>query len=388
MVHYRSVGAVPRRRHTLAETKGHRLHEELMGEEGFSGASSLVYHLHSPSSLVAIEAVDAPIDESFAAPGDGLRPRHLRTGLLAADGDPVAGRVALAGNDDVVLAYVRAHRSSPLFRDAVGDELVYVQAGVAVLESTFGALELSAGDYVVIPASTTHQWTVEATPAAPFEALVLMARGHIQPPSRYRNRDGQFVEATPYNERDLRAPTVPMEGDARDVPVLVRHRGGWSRHVHAHHPFDVVGWDGCVYPYAFSIHDFAPIVGMLHQPPPVHQTFEGPGFVVCSFVPRPYDFHPDAVKVPYHHANVDSDEVLFYSAGDFMSRAGSGVALGSLTVHPAGFVHGPQPGSYERSIDATRTEELAVMLDTFKPLRLAAAAGTIDDPDYWRSWSR
>jgi homogentisate 1,2-dioxygenase len=387
MVHYRSVGVVPRRRHTLASHREHRLHEELMGEEGFSGASSLLYHLHSPSALVAIEPFEPPMSEAFVGSDDGLRPRHLRTGMLAAHGDAVTARVALAGNDDVVIAYTRATESSPLFRDALGDELVYVQAGAAVLESSYGALPVSAGDYVVVPASTIHRWRLASAPESPFEALIFMARGHVQPPSRYRNRDGQFIEATPYNERDLRAPASPMEGDAHDVPVLVRHRNGWSRHVHAYHPFDVVGWDGCVYPYALSIHDFAPIVGTLHQPPPVHQTFEGPGMVVCSFVPRPYDFHPDAVKVPYHHANVDSDEVLFYSDGDFMSRAGSGVARGSLTLHPAGFVHGPQPGSYERSVDATRTEELAVMLDTFRPLILGSAASDLDDPDYWRSWA-
>jgi homogentisate 1,2-dioxygenase len=175
--------------------------------------------------------------------------------------------------------------------------------------------------------------------------------------------------------------------DGEDVEVLVRTRAGFARHVHRDHPFDVVGWDGFVYPWALSIHDFAPIVGTFHQPPPVHQTFAGTGFVVCSFVPRPYDFGPDAVKVPYHHSNVDSDEVLFYSDGDFMSRAGSGIGIGSISVHPAGFIHGPQPGSRERSESQERTNELAVMVDTFAPLGLTWAARDVSDPDYPWSWA-
>jgi homogentisate 1,2-dioxygenase len=242
------------------------------------------------------------------------------------------------------------------------------------------------GDYVVVPAGTTHRWVVGD---GSLGALVIEARGHVDVPARYLTDRGQHREGAPFSERDLRAPEGPLlaGGDERDVPVLVRHRGGLSRHVHRHHPFDVVGWDGCLYPWAFSIHDFEPIVGAIHQPPPVHQTFEGPGIVVCSFVPRLYDTHPDAVKVPYHHANVDSDEVLFYSDGDFMSRAGSGIGVGSISYHPAGFVHGPQPGSLERSMDATRTEEVAVMVDTFRPLRVTSAARAVSAEGYHLTWS-
>jgi homogentisate 1,2-dioxygenase len=196
-------------------------------------------------------------------------------------------------------------------------------------------------------------------------------------------------EGAPFSERDIRGPgDLPSPSSEEEVPVLVRTRAGMSCHVHAHHPFDVLGWDGCLYPWAFSIHDFEPIVGRLHQPPPVHQTFAGPNFVVCSFVPRLFDFDPDAVKIPYHHANVDSDEVLFYSDGDFMSRAGSGIGRGSISLHPAGFVHGPQPGSLERSLDQDRTGELAVMVDTFRPLALSSAALAVSDPDYPWSWAR
>jgi homogentisate 1,2-dioxygenase len=266
----------------------------------------------------------------------------------------------------------------------VGDELVFVAEGGATLESALGVLAAGAGDYVVIPAGVTHRWR----PASGgLRALVLESAGHIGPPRRYRNDDGQFLEQAPYCERDVRGPDAPFTVDDGEVDVLVRTRAGTSVLRHRHHPFDVVGWDGCVYPWALSIHDFEPLVGSLHQPPHVHQTFEAPGLVVCSFVPRPFDFHPDAVKVPYHHANTDSDEVLFYVSGQFTSRAGSGIRAGSLTLHPAGFVHGPQPGSWERSVGATGTDEVAVMVDTFRPLSATAAARALADPAYLTSWS-
>jgi homogentisate 1,2-dioxygenase len=233
------------------------------------------------------------------------------------------------------------------------------------------------------------------------ELLVVEAAGHVRPPRRYLTPTGQFLEQAPYCERDQRGPelasTDGLDGEEGPVDVLVRNRtglrgpnaaAGASRHTVATWPFDVVGWAGCLYPWAFSIHDFEPIVGSLHQPPHVHQTFEGPNFVVCSFVPRPYDFHPGAIKVPYHHANVDSDEVIFYSAGDFMSRAGSGIGVGSVSLHPGGFVHGPQPGSIERAIDQDRTEEVAVMIDTFRPLRLGPGALEAADEAYPWSWAR
>src|SRR5438552_1899560 len=354
MAHYRRMGEVPTKRHTRADSNGERLHEELMGLEGFSQSSSLLYHRHSPSAIVAAEPVDAASDHSSY--DAALEPRHLRTFILPTGGDPVLGCVGLFENDDVAIGVVAATESSGLYRDAVGDQLVYVQTGHAVLESTFGALPVGAGDYVVIPRSTTHRWVLDDL----LRALVVEARSaHIQPPARYLNAQGQFVEGAPYCERDLRGPDELIADNGSDVDVLVRHRGGLTRLRYAHHPFDVAGWDGCVYPYAFNIADFQPIVGQVHQPPPVHQTFQGGGFVVCSFVPRPYDFHPDAIKVPYHHANVDSDEILYYSAGDFMSRAGSGIGVGSISYHPAGFVHGPQPGSVERSMKEDRTNETA-----------------------------
>jgi len=240
---------------------------------------------------------------------------------------------------------------------------------------------------VLVPMGTTHRWVVPEGDVA--ELLVIAARGHIDLPKRYLNAAGQLLEGAPFSERDQRGPAdEPLVEEGDEVPVLVRTRGGLSVHVHKTHPFDVLGWDGCLYPWALNIADFEPIVGRIHQPPPVHQTFAGNGFVVCSFVPRLFDFDPNAVKVPYHHANVDTDEVLFYSAGNFMSRAGAGIEAGSITLHPAGFVHGPQPGSVERSMGVDRTEETAVMLDAFAPLGLSDAALGVSDPDYPWTWAR
>jgi homogentisate 1,2-dioxygenase len=382
-MYYRSIGEVPHKRHLRHRGRdGTLLAEEMMGAHGFSGASSLLYHRHSPSAIVAADAV--PDGRAAAVPATPVLPQHYVTGKLPSGGDLVRDRHVLFRNDDLVLSYAHALASSPLYRNAVGDELVYLQRGDAVLESVFGALDVLAGDYVVIPASTTHRWSIDA----PVEALVLEASGHVTVPTKYLSPEGQFLAHAPYCERDLRAASAPLLEDGVDVDVLVRHRQGCTRYVYAHHPFDVVGWDGHLYPYAFSIHDFEPIVGSLHQPPPVHQTFAGPNFVVCSFVPRPYDFHPDAIKVPYHHANVDSDEVLFYSDGDFMSRAGSGIGVGSISYHPAGFVHGPQPGSVERAAGQDRAEETAVMVDTFRPLNPTEVAAGISDPGYPWTWAR
>jgi homogentisate 1,2-dioxygenase len=366
----------------VSAADGGYLHEELMGTAGFSGASSLLYHRHSPSAIVGAEAVDD--DRGAFRLDHPLVPRHLRTTELPVGGDPVLGRHLLLANADVAISVVHADRPSGLYRNATGDELVYVHAGTATLATSFGPVDLGPGDYVVIPMSTTHRWRLN-TPR--LDLLVLEASGHVAPPARYLTERGQFREGAPFCERDLHGPEAPPEPEQGPADVLVRHAGGLSRHCHAHHPFDVVGWDGTLYPYRFSIHDFEPIVGTIHQPPPVHQTFEGPGFVVCSFVPRLFDLHPDAIKVPYHHANVDSDEVLFYAAGDFMSRAGSGIAAGSISFHPAGFVHGPQPGSLEAAIVRERTDELAVMVDTFRRLEVAESGRQISAEDYPWTWA-
>jgi homogentisate 1,2-dioxygenase len=383
MPYYRQVGDVPRKRHTIHRIPEGVAFEELVGEEGFSSSSSLLYHRHSPSALRSIDAVD--FREPHFEPNLPVTPYHLRplriTGRPTAD--HVTGRHYLLGNDDVRIAWVNAGQDSPLYRNARGDELTYVRAGAAIVESVFGRLEAAAGDYVVMPAGTTHRWRVsDAT-----ECLIVEAAGHIGIPVRYLTPGGQLKEGAPFSERDLRAPTELLREDGEDVAVLVRTRAGLTRHVLVHHPFDLVGWDGSLYPWAFSLFDFEPLVGRIHQPPPIHQTFAGSNFVVCSFVPRPFDFDAEAVKVPYHHANVDCDEVLFYAGGDFMSRAGSGIGAGSITVHPSGFTHGPQPGSRELAAGSDRTEEVAVMIDSFAPLGLSAEAHEVSDPEYPFTWT-
>jgi homogentisate 1,2-dioxygenase len=388
MPHYRSVGEVPRKRHSqFRRPEGGFFAEELMGEEGFSSDSSLLYHRHAPTAITRAEVVtEAGSAIGELSPNRPLLPRHFRTHELAVGGDSVIGRQLLLANVDVRISYASVTQPSEYYRNAVGDELLYVESGAATFESTYGTLDLGAGDYVVIPTSTTHRLVPAAS--EPLRLLVVEASGHVDPPRRYLSARGQFLEQAPYSERDLRTPEGPLLADQGETGVLVRNRAGLTRYTYLHHPFDVVGWDGCLYPYAFSIHDFEPIVKRFHAPPPVHQTFEGPGFVVCSFCPRPFDFDPDAIAVPYNHANVDSDEVLFYTGGDFMSRKGAGIEQGSISLHPAGFVHGPQPGSVEAAIGQPGTNELAVMVDTFRPLELGTAARLCEDSEYAWSWAR
>jgi homogentisate 1,2-dioxygenase len=355
-----------------------------MGADGFSAESALLYHEHLPTAIVDSRAYEQPV-ETLAA-NHPLLPRHLRTSKLdTGSADAVTGRQLLLANDDVRISFAVADRPSPLYRNAVGDECVYVESGSATVETVFGALAVGPGDYVLLPTSTTHRWV--PTDDRPLRTLVVQAGGHIGAPKRYLSPRGQFLESAPYCERDLRGPATPLVAGGSDVEVIVRHRAGTSVLTYADHPFDVVGWDGCLYPYAFNVADFEPITGRVHQPPPVHQTFEGPRFVICSFVPRKVDYHPLAVPIPYNHANVDSDEVLFYAGGDYEARRGSGIEQGSISLHPSGFTHGPQPGAVERALGAERFDELAVMVDTFRPLSLAAAGLACEDPGYAWTWS-
>ncbi|HEY6594576.1 MAG TPA: cupin domain-containing protein [Asanoa sp.] len=386
MPYYRSVGEVPRKRHTQFRAPDGGLYgEELMGQEGFSSDSSLLYHRHRPTAIVAAEEFDPPAWSRV--PNRPLKPRHLRTHKLdAGTADPVLGRQHLLANDDVRISYAIAERPSPLYRNAVGDECVYVEEGALRVESTFGVLEASAGDYVIIPTSVIHR--LVPTGASPVRLLAIEATGHIGAPKRYLSVRGQFLEHSPYCERDIRGPAAPLTAEDSDVEVLVQHRRGWTRHVYATHPFDVVGWDGHLYPWAFSIHDFEPITGRVHQPPPVHQTFQGPNFVICSFVPRKVDYHPLAIPVPYNHHNVDSDEMLFYTGGNYEARRGSGIEQGSISLHPSGFTHGPQPGAVERAIGVDYFDELAVMVDTFRPLDLCDAGLSCEDTGYAWTWAR
>jgi homogentisate 1,2-dioxygenase len=385
MPYYRSAGEIPRKRHTqFRQPDGSLYAEELMGQEGFSSDSSLLYHRYLPTAIVAADEYEPPAWSRSA--NRPLKPRHFQTHKLDATGaDAVLGRQHLLANDDVRISYAVADRPSPLYRNAIGDECLYVEAGRARLESTFGTLELGEGDYAIMPTSVIHR-------IVPLDGLVRLlvieATGHIGPPKRYLTVRGQFLESSPYCERDLRAPDGPVLVDESDVEVYVQHRKGWTRHVYARHPFDVVGWDGCLYPWAFSIHDFEPITGRVHQPPPVHQTFQGPNFVICSFVPRKVDYHPLAIPVPYNHHNTDSDEMLFYTGGNYEARRGSGIEQGSISLHPSGFTHGPQPGAPERAIGVEAFDELAVMVDTFRPLDLCEPALASEDPGYAWTWAR
>ncbi len=388
MAYYRSVGDVPRTRHTAFRDENGRLrYEELMGEEGFSSDASLLYHRGVPSAVVDSQVWELP--DLGTTPNHPLKPRHLKLHDLETSGDPVTGRRLVLGNGDVRLSYVVSGETSPYYRNAVGDECVYVESGSGTVESVFGVLSYRTGDYVVLPRATTHRWV----PAETSQLYAIEANSHIAPPRRYLSRFGQFLEHSPYCERDLHGPTEPFVVDGTDVEVLVKHRGNGpsglvgTRLTYATHPLDVVGWDGCLYPYTFNVEDFMPITGKVHQPPPVHQVFEGHNFVVCNFLPRKVDYHEQSIPVPYYHSNVDSDEVMFYVGGDYEARKGSGINLGSISLHPGGHAHGPQPSAIEASIGVEYFEESAVMVDTFRPLELGEGGLAVEDPDYAWSWA-
>ena len=387
MAYYRSVGDVPPTRHTQhRDPEGRLYREELMGEEGFSSDSSLLYHRGVPSAIVASEVWELP-DQS-RTPNHPLAPRHLRLHDLETGTDAVTGRRVVLANHDVRLSYVlTGTEPSAYYRDAIGDECVFVESGSGVVETVFGVVAYRAGDFVVIPRATTHRWV----PAEPSRLYATEASSHIAPPKRYLSKFGQLLEHAPYCERDLHGPTAPLLQEGAEVEVLVKHRTSagivGTRMVYATHPLDVVGWDGCLYPYTLNIDDYMPITGKVHQPPPVHQVFEGQNFVICAFLPRKVDYHPLAVPVPYYHSNVDSDEVMFYVAGDYEARKGSGIGLGSISLHPGGHAHGPQPSAIEASLGAERFEETAVMVDTFAPLELGEGGLAVEDPTYAFSWA-
>ena len=393
MAYYQRRGSVPPKRHTQhRRPDGGLYYEELMGEEGFSSDSSLLYHRNIPSAMVDARQWDLP--DLTTTPNEPLLPRHLRLHELfassAAGCDVVRSRRLVLGNDDVRISYVVADSPSPYYRNAVGDECVYVESGSATVETVFGPLTARQGDYVLLPRATTHRWLPDA--GEPLRAYCIEANSHITPARRYLSKFGQFLEHAPYCERDLHGPGELAEVDDLEVEVYVKHRGSGpagisgSVHVLPHHPLDVVGWDGCLYPYTFNVEDYMPITGKVHQPPPAHQVFEGHNFVVCNFVPRKVDYHPLAIPVPYYHSNVDSDEVMFYCGGNYEARKGSGIGQGSVSLHPGGHSHGPQPGAYERSVGVEYFDELAVMVDTFRPLRLGEGGRASDDGVYAWSW--
>jgi len=384
---YLRLGSIPRKRHTVHRQqpgfKGEGIYyEEVVTLAGFTRAYSIVYHLRPPTRVVRLEpAGTVPADF-----GDqpALRHHHVKTGTMPPSGDPISGRVALFGNDDVTLARCRPERpQNELFRNADADEVVFVHSGRGTLHTMFGPLPFRDFDYIVIPRCTTYR--LEFAAGCQPDLLLIEAAGNISIPGKYLNADGQLKLGAPYSERDLHGPTdvAPVDKEA-ETTVLIKDGRRLTHYTLASDPFDVVGWDGMVYPYTFNADDFEPITGRIHQPPPVQQTFDAPGFVVCTFAPRMLDTDPDAIKVPYAHSNVQSDEVLYYVRGRFGSRRG--VEEASFTLHPRGIPHGPHPGTIAASLDARSTDELAVMVDTFQPLQLTRRAIQLDDPSYPLSW--
>jgi len=383
MPYYFRLGNIPHKRHTQFRRPDFGLYqEEVIGAEGFSGISSIAYHIHPPT---LVERIEDPLPYSVEyVDEDFLRHRHIRGGHLSAGGDWITGRRYIMGNADVRLALCRPKQAMEVFyKNATCDELIFVHEGEGTLETPLGDVSFTKGDYVHVPRTLTHKWvfTGEQTP----RLLVIEADFDIRFPKKYRNEFGQLLEHSPYCERDIRPPaelkTYDEEGE---FEVRIKKHGYLHRFVYRYHPFDVVGWDGYMYPYAISIHDFEPITGRIHQPPPVHQMYAGKNFVVCSFVPRKFDYHPLSIPAPYNHSNIDSDEVLFYAEGEFMSR--KGIERGSFTLHPGGIPHGPHPGTYEGSIGKEGTDELAVMVDTFRPLKLTRTALELEDKEYAYSW--
>ena len=382
MTFYHRLGEVPHKRHTrFRKPDGTLYREEVMGLEGFSGIQSILYHHYLPPAVVRTEFL-GPAAPEYVEFGP-IRHRAFATADMPAGGDPVSARRVLLGNEDVTLGISRPAASMDYFyRNQQAYELWFAHEGQGVLRSQFGRLPFGPGDYIIIPYGVTWKMELESDGARFF---VVESKSRIEPPRRYRNEYGQLLEHSPYCERDIRVPeeleTIIERGE---YEVRVKVRDTISRHILDHHPFDVVGWDGYLYPWAFSIHDFEPITGRVHQPPPVHQTFAGQGFVVCSFVPRLFDYHPEAIPAPYNHSNVNSDEVIYYCEGNFMSRRG--IDQYDITLHPSGLPHGPQPGATEASIGAERTEELAVMVDTFRPLHLTPDALELEKPEYMSTW--
>ena len=379
---YHRLGSIPRKRHTVfRRPDGGIYQEQLLGNEGFTGPSALLYHLRPPTTIKSLRRLRETAYQ--VDPDPTFKHRHFRTAQLAEGGSPTLDRVPLLFNDDCAILFARPTQAdSHFYRNAQADEVVYVSQGSGVLESQFGNLPYREGDYLVVHRGIMHRYRMDAVP---HRFLIVESRGYVRTPTRYRNDFGQIVEGAPYSERDFRVPAELVTHDeVGDFQIIVKQHHGLNEFILDHHPFDVVGWDGMFYPWAFNIHDFEPIVGRIHQPPPVHQTFQGDGFVVCSFCPRPYDFHPDAIPAPYNHSNVDSDEVLYYASSEFMSR--KGIEYGSITLHPDGIPHGPHPGRMEASIGAKETNELAVMVDTFRPLKTARQALPIEDPKYFSSW--
>lgn len=383
MPHYHKLGEIPPKRHTVfRKPNGDLYSEQLISTEGFSDVSTLAYHCFPPTLVLDVEepysvAPEAAIDKN-------MQHRSFKGFDVPAEDDYLKSRVPVLFNNDVCLYFAapRKSMSDYFFKNSQADEIIFIHKGTGVVKTIYGHLPFKYGDHVVIPRGTAYQVDLDQEDNRFF---IIESYSPVRYPKRYINSMGQLLEHAPYCERDIKPPiNLETHDEKGDFKVLVKRDHTIFPYHMASHPFDLIGWDGYHYPYVFSIHDFEPITGRVHQPPPVHQSFEAHNFVVCAFVPRLYDYHPDSIPAPYNHSNVDSDEMLYYVDGDFMSR--KSVNMGQITLHPTGIPHGPHPGTVEKSIGAKETKELAVMVDTFKPLKITKQALELEDKDYFKSW--
>jgi homogentisate 1,2-dioxygenase len=381
MALYVRAGQLPAKRHTQFRSPDGSLYpEELISTKGFESVYSLAYHLRPPTATLDVQPWDRPLVRFL--PNDPVKNRHWFTGRSTVRGDAVDARVPLVGNDDLVLSTaVVTEPMEYFFRNASGDEMLFVQHGDGVLESPFGRLDYRAHDYLYIPMGTAYQ----LQPASETSLLVAESSGQITIPRKFRNEYGQLAEWAPYYERDFRPPVLHGPVDAvGEFEIRISAKGRYARYTVAHHPFDVIGWDGYCYPFAFNADEYMPVTGKLHQPPSSHQIWDAPGAAFILFAPRMFDYHPLAVPAPYNHSSVDCDEIIYYASGNFMSRRG--IEERSVTLHAAGAPHGPQPGAVEASLGKTSTDELAVAIDFYHPVRIAETASPTEDPNYYRSW--
>ena len=383
MPHYLIKGEIPKKRHTVFEKpEGGLYAEEVISSEGFSDLYSIVYHLNPPTKVLKI---DTPIDVTpKIAIGKNLQNRALKGFHISPEEDYLSSRKTVLLNDDIhiILASPETSMTDYFFKNAHADEMIFIHRGSGVFNTVYGELPFKAGDHIVIPRGTVYQFQFDNNDNRLF---ILESFSPLRFPKRYLNSEGQLLEHAPFYQRDIKTPDKLITHDEKgDFLIKIKSQDTIYGYHYEYHPFDAIGWDGYHYPYAISIYDFEPLTGRIHQPPPVHQTFETANFVTCAFVPRLYDYHPKAIPAPYHHSNIDSDEVLYYVDGDFMSR--NNIEKGQITLHPMGLPHGPHPGAIERSIGKKETKEYAVMVDTFKPLKLTAEALQIEDADYYKSW--
>lgn len=383
MPFYQRLGKIPSKRHVVFRNENGNLYqEELVASQGFSGMSSLVYHLFPPTQ---VRQVGTPYSvKPKIAVETNMRNVSFNGFEIPAEEDYIKSRKTLFVNNDLQIGLAAPSKTaSYYFKNAEADEMIFVHKGAGILKTMFGAVPFEYGDYLVIPKGTVYKLELETSDN---RFLFIESNGPINTPRRYRNEFGQLLEHSPFCERDIKCPEeLETHNEVGEFSVMIKKQGIIFPYIYENHPFDVVGWDGYHYPYTFNIKNFEPITGRIHMPPPIHQTFEGRNFVVCSFVPRLYDYHPEAIPAPYHHSNIDSDEILYYVEGDFMSR--NNIQRGQLTLHPAGIPHGPHPGAIERSIGKKETNEMAVMIDPFNPVMLTEEAMIIDIKDYYQSWA-